>query len=109
VDLYGVPRYQELNPAIFTCMTFPFFFGIMFGDIGHGLCLLIIGIYLINNSNRFPTWKPYRYMITLMGAFSFYIGFVYNEFFGLQLNLFGSCYVEENKSLASFANSDIRK
>ena len=33
-----------------------------------------------------------RYMIALMGFFAFYCGWIYNDFMGLGLNLFGSCY-----------------
>ena len=29
VDTYGVPRYREANPALFTSVTFPFLFGVM--------------------------------------------------------------------------------
>jgi V-type H+-transporting ATPase subunit a len=36
VDTYGVPVYKEVNPTVFTIVTFPFLFGVMFGDIGHG-------------------------------------------------------------------------
>jgi len=45
-DTYGVPRYKEFNPSVFSTVTFPFLFGVMFGDIGHGAVLLSLGLFL---------------------------------------------------------------
>jgi V-type H+-transporting ATPase subunit a len=99
VDTYGVPRYREINPAVFTAVTFPFLFGVMYGDIGHGFCLLLFGIYMVMTEKKLEkgnvdemTAQIYggRYMMTMMGAFAMYAGLVYNDFFSLPLNLFGS-------------------
>lgn len=46
VNTYGIPMYKEVNPAIFTIITFPFLFGVMFGDIAHGFLLFLFAAYL---------------------------------------------------------------
>ncbi|DBA05369.1 TPA: hypothetical protein N0F65_007531 [Lagenidium giganteum] len=99
VDTYGCPRYREINPAVFTAVTFPFLFGVMYGDIGHGFCILLFGLYMIMTEKRLEKGNMGemltsiyggRYMITMMGAFAIYAGLIYNDFFSLALNLFGS-------------------
>lgn len=35
----------------------------------------------------------------MMGIFAFYNGWIYNEFFAIPLDIFGSCYEEEPKIL----------
>jgi len=41
VRLYGVPNYYEIDPTIIIAITFPLLFGLMFGDIGQGLVLML--------------------------------------------------------------------
>jgi len=99
VNTYGIPRYREANPALFTAATFPFLFGVMYGDIGHGLFLFCAGLYLLWNEKANDNAKlgemtaglhTGRYMIAMMGFFAVYAGFIYNDMFSLGLNLFGS-------------------
>uniref|UniRef100_A0A8C9GEW8 V-type proton ATPase subunit a n=1 Tax=Piliocolobus tephrosceles TaxID=591936 RepID=A0A8C9GEW8_9PRIM len=104
VDTYGVPRYGEINPAISTIITFPFLFGIMYGDVGHGFCLFLFALFLIIINNRVKNKSNNeilgmlldgRYMLLLMGFFSVYAGFLYNDFFSMPLNLFTSMFEKD--------------
>ena len=44
VKMYGVPNPNEIDPTLFVAITAFLMFGFMFGDVGHGLVFLIIGI-----------------------------------------------------------------
>lgn len=101
VNTFGVPRYKEINPAIYCMSMLPFKFGVMFGDIGHGMLLLIAGIFLCRkHATLKPNTQIYnhiifkaRYIIVLLGFFALYSGFIYNNLFSLPIGLFaGSCY-----------------
>ena len=43
VDMYGLPAYDEVDPTPFVAITYVLLFGIMFGDLGQGLCVSIVG------------------------------------------------------------------
>lgn len=93
INTYGVPRYTEANPALLTIVTFPFLFGMMYGDIGHGSLWFLMGIIFVLLGDRLPPMAAWvRYLILLMGFCSFYCGWVYNEWFGIPINVFGACY-----------------
>jgi len=99
VDTFGIPRYKEVNPGYFTIITFPFLFGVMFGDIGHSLFLFCFAIYLLINNktlskstnSMIQTLAQARYFLLLMSIFSFYCGLLYNDFLSVPL-YFNSCY-----------------
>lgn len=94
-----MPRYKEANPALFTTVTFPFLFGVMFGDVGHGSLLLMVGIFIVLFADKFkdsPSMAKVlqmKYFLLLMGIFSTFCGLIYNDFLSIPLNLWGgSCY-----------------
>ncbi|KAF3960283.1 hypothetical protein CMV_014993 [Castanea mollissima] len=98
VDAYGVAGYQEANPAVYTVITFPFLFAVMFGDWGHGICLLLGALVLLARESKLSTQKlgsfmemlfGGRYVLLLMSLFSIYCGLIYNEFFSVPYHIFG--------------------
>ncbi|XP_075032496.1 V-type proton ATPase 116 kDa subunit a 3 [Mixophyes fleayi] len=109
VDSYGVASYQEVNPALYTIITFPFLFAVMFGDIGHGLLMFLFALWLVlgednpklkNAENEiFSMCFGGRYLVLLMGLLSIYTGFIYNECFSRATVIFPSGW-----SVAAMAN-----
>ena len=104
VDMYGIARYQEVNPGVFTIITFPFLFGVMFGDVGHGGVLLLISLgvigcwkYMRQPSDTMQSAFDVKWLLLLMSLFSVFCGFMYNEFFALPMGIFPSnwAYPEE--------------
>ncbi len=102
VNTYGVPLYKEVNPTYFTCVTFPFLFGVMFGDIGHGIALLFVGMFLClfetclkGKSSTIDGIMKIRYLLVLLGIFSTFTGFIYNDMMAIPLFIFNSCYDKE--------------
>ncbi len=43
---FGIPKYKEIDPTAFIAIFFPIFFGMMLGDIGYGLLVTVISLYL---------------------------------------------------------------
>jgi V-type H+-transporting ATPase subunit a len=92
-----VPHYKEVNPSIYACATFPFLFGIMFGDVGHGGLLFIFASFLVlaepwlKNTALKPALEM-RYILLMMGFFALYCGFLYNDVVSIPLNIWDSCY-----------------
>lgn len=102
ISSYGIPSYKEINPAPFAVITFPFLFAVMFGDAGHGFIAFLGAALLcryessikksIKGNEILEIFFGGRYIILLMSLFSIYTGFIYNDMFSKQTNLFGSSW-----------------
>jgi len=99
IEYYGIPAYREINPVIFITITFPFLFGIMFGDIAHGTIITTFSTYLVLNKNSIDKFNSmtksllkYRYLLLLSGIFSIFGGIITNDFAGFPIYLTRSCF-----------------
>eukprot|EP01083_Nonionella_stella_P064706 168913_1 len=99
VSTYGVPRYGEVNPTLFTIITFPFLFAVMYGDVFHGSCLALASFSIILREKKlgsqklseFAQWAyDGRYCLFVMGLFSVYCGVLYNDCMSIPMHGFES-------------------
>ncbi len=81
---YAVPKYSEIDPTIIMSVFFPIFFGFMLGDIGYGIVILALGLWL---STKFKTegWQALLKVLNYSAISTIVFGFVYGEFFGFEL------------------------
>lgn len=79
IQMYGLPAYNEMDPTIFVALTYTLIFGIMFGDVGQGACLLAGGFlfYKFKKMNLAA-------IISVAGFWSTIFGFLYGSIFGFE-------------------------
>lgn len=75
---YGVPRYGEFDPTWLFAISFVLMFGMMFGDIGQGLVIALVGLFLSGKA------RPFRSLFVAAGLSATVFGFLYGSLFGLE-------------------------
>ena len=77
VDMYGVPAFGEADPRLFLALTYCLFFGMMFGDIGQGVVLILVGLYMYKKRGM---WLGG--ILACVGVPAIIFGFIYGSVFG---------------------------
>ncbi|MFW9948790.1 MAG: V-type ATP synthase subunit I [Candidatus Thorarchaeota archaeon] len=93
--MYGIPAYSEIDPTPLIALTFPLLFGIMFGDIGHGIVLIISGLLgiILYKNKKSRDFLNFCWIIIYCGVGAIIIGFLYGEFFGMhEIEIFGNVF-----------------
>lgn len=75
---FGVPGYREFDPSWFFTLSYMLMFGIMFGDVGHGLCLISLSWMMRNK------WPEYFTFFLSTGLSSLFFGFIYGSIFSYE-------------------------
>ena len=78
-EMYGVPKYNELDPTLFVAITYVIIFGIMFADLGQGLCVAIAGL-LMWKLKKMPIGK----ILFPCGISAMVFGTIFGSVFGFE-------------------------
>jgi len=79
VKMYGMPCYNETDPTIFVAITYTIFFGIMFGDMGQGFIVALVGALMY----KFKKMEIGKILIPC-GIAGMIFGFLYGSVFGFE-------------------------
>ena len=86
---YGVATYTEIEPTLLFAASFMLMFGIIFGDMGHGLVLLATGLVLRRAARR-ESLRDIGFVVVACGVASLLFGtFLQGSFFGKPLKEMG--------------------
>jgi V/A-type H+-transporting ATPase subunit I len=94
---FGVPKSDEVDPTVLWLVTYPIFFGFMFGDVGNGIVVTLISSIIYIYKRQGLTIPDDAYgglggvfnmiiqgsaLLILSGLATFVVGFLYGTVFG---------------------------
>lgn len=79
INLYGVPKYFEIDPTPYVSLFFALFFGLCLTDAGYGILIVIISILMFF---KMKGLKNFALLILFMGIFTIIAGALFNGWFG---------------------------
>ncbi len=89
VTLISLPRYGAIDPTPLMALFMPIFFGLIVGDIFHGLMLILLAALLLRVCRK-PIYRSLVQVMLICGFWSVLFGFIFGEFLGaLGHQLFG--------------------
>ncbi len=84
IDTFATPKYREIDPASVIFITFPLFYGIMLGDVGYGIIVSALALFI---KNKFKTGalNSLGMILLFSGVLSVFFGIIFGEFFGFPI------------------------
>lgn len=79
IEMYGLPSHNEIDPTPIVSVFYAFLFGFMFGDLGQGAVLCILGLII-------SKWKKSRLasIVSVCGISSMIFGCLFGSLFGFE-------------------------
>jgi hypothetical protein len=82
LEMFSLPAYGELDPTPLMAITILMFFGLMFGDVGHGILATLLGLLVCFTKGGRN--MSIGFIVFACGISSIIAGFMYGSFFGMQ-------------------------
>ncbi len=80
--VFPLPAYTSLDPTPFIGIFFPVFFGMILGDAGYGIFLLVLSLILKKRFSKIKLYRDAAQILFISSLYTILFGILYTEFFG---------------------------
>ena len=77
-----LPRYTSYDPTPFIAIFFPIFFGMILGDAGYGLILILLSLFMLKRFKKRKFVLDVSKILLIASIYTIFFGVIYGEFFG---------------------------
>lgn len=105
VKMYGLPRYGDIDPTLYVAIVYTLLFGVMFGDLGQGLVIFLVGVVMAHVMK-----KEFGKVLERIGLSSAFFGLFYGSVFGFEHALdpfYKAVFGLEEKPIEVFEQSSV--
>jgi len=99
------PKYGSVDPTPLIAFFFPAFFGIIVGDIGYGVIIGLLGLFMRYKLRDKEVLRDLMSVFVACGVSAVFFGFLFGELFGTlgeDLNLLHPIWFDRLKAIKSF-------
>ena len=82
MQLAGPPKYFEIDPSPIMAIFFPIFFGLIVGDIGYGIVILLFGLFIRYRFREIMWLHQISGVLIISSIPTMIFGYLFGEFFG---------------------------
>jgi len=84
MDVYSRPGYTEIDPTLMISIVFPLFFGLILGDVGYGLILLVMA-YALRRYLKSESGRQLLDVLRNASISTIFFGIIFSEFLGFAI------------------------
>ncbi len=85
MDIYSRPKYTEVDPTLLMSIVYPIMFGLILGDVGYGLILLVMSFGLRSMVKGSEPGNQLMNVLRNCSISSIIFGVIFSEFLGFSL------------------------
>jgi V/A-type H+-transporting ATPase subunit I len=82
LELFALPKYNEINPTVFLGIAFVIFFSMMLGDAGYGMVIFLLSLAAYIKFKESEFIRSWSFVGIWLGLGNMITGFLFNSFFG---------------------------